>query len=142
MQAYFFFISYLIMKTIIYEFDDELASKFQLNHCTESRNNYVKLCLSIPDSWEDNTSLQLTNDHDSNLFATVKEKAFNLWRSCRNVYINLINGSGTIKQQVRWSNELGVDNYSINWSAINCNNYYHRRRRRGVRALKLGKDLF
>jgi len=70
--------------------------------CTVSRNNYVKIYLSVPESWEDHTSLPLSAAHDFNLFATVKEKASDIWRSSRNVYIRLIHGSGPIKQQVRY----------------------------------------
>jgi len=63
----------------------------------------------MPDSWKGHTSLPLSATHDFNLFATVKEKVSDLWRSSRNVYIYLINGFGPIKQQVRWSNEIDMN---------------------------------
>jgi len=80
--------------------------------------------LAIPKSWEGG-ELSSNNNSTDSCVNLVKQNATNIWRSTKSVYLYLLNNkNGQVKHQIRWVNDLGINNSIINWKLIYRNNYF------------------
>ena len=83
--------------------------------------NYAKLYQAIPEGWESSNSPSTS----FNFLHTIKDKMLDSWSSSKRVYLFLLEQhEGPLKHQLRWANDFGIENTSINWKAIYCNNYF------------------